>query len=235
MQSEIEVAQHEIEFAKQRGGKRTVDLANDEALRRYQILVAKLQAEQREIERSTEAADRRQAVALKSLQDEQELATAAKAHELQVRTLMGLQDVDLRRDDAEHRRRLEQQKFEAESTLAKMGLMKDMAPDLVLAINAGLSKEVANVLVEQARARAGEGTEKMQLMREMIDQAREARVASEGQARHFFEQAMGSGAPARGGAQRSDAASPAEVECPNCHRVVSAMRFCSACGQQLRA
>lgn len=235
LQAEIEAAQHEIELAKQRGGKQTVDLANDEALRRYQILVAKLQAEQREIERSTEAADRRQAVALKSLQDEQELATAAKAHELQVRTLMGLQDVDLRRDDAEHRRRLEQQKFEAESTLAKMGLMKDMAPDLVLAINAGLSKEVANVLVEQARARAGEGTEKMQLMREMIDQAREARVASEGQARHFFEQAMGSGAPARGGAQRSDAASPAEVECPNCHRVVSAMRFCSACGQQLRA
>jgi hypothetical protein len=244
LQAEIEAAQHEIALAKQRGDRQTVDLANDEAIRRYQILVAKLQAEQRGIERATEDADRRQAIALKALEDMQELEIAAKAHEVQVRTLMGLQGVevsganaaldrDLRREDAEHRRRLEQQRVEAESTLAKMSLMKDLAPDLVLAINAGLSKEVANVLVEQARARAGEGSDKMQLMREMIDQAREGRVASEAQARHFFEQAMG--APARGGAQRGDAAPPAEAECPNCHRVVTAMRFCSACGQQLRA
>jgi hypothetical protein len=130
---------------------------------------------------------------------------------------------------------MEEHKFEAETALAKMGMMKDMAPDLVLAVNAGLSKEVANVLVEQARARAAEGTEKMLLMRELIDQARDARVASEAQARHFFEQAMGASAPARASVQRGDAAPPAEVECPNCHRVVTATRFCSACGQQLRA
>lgn len=254
LKAEIEAADHQIELARKRGAQQTVDLANDETLQRYQITAAGLRADLRKVERGIEDADTKQALALQRLQEMQRLEIAAEAHKNQVRTMEDLQrielagrrgevDIDIVAQDAEHRREMDQRRQEAEAKLATIKAFSGASPDLVLAINAGLSPEVANVLVEQARVKGGDNAEKMQLMREMIEQAREARLGNEAQARHFFEQAMqgaagvaqgvgGAAAVARG---EAPAGAAGQVECPACHRTIPVTdRFCRFCGHQMR-
>ncbi len=254
--AEIEAADHAIALARERGALQGVDLANDEVLRRYQITAARLRMELREVERSVEDADTRQALALKRLEELQNLEIAEKAREQQIRGMRDLQgleisgerdrlDLEIKGGDAEHQRRMEAKRLETAAEAEKLRLMREMSPDLVLAINAGVSPAVANVLVEQARARAGDTAEKMQLMRDMIEQSREARIATEAQARHFFEQGMqGAAGVAQGvgnaaAVARGDmpqAAGGGSVECAACHRNVPATdRFCRYCGRPMRA
>ena len=79
--------------------------------------------------------------------------------------------------------------------------MRDATPEQILAINAGFSPAVANVMIEQARSKATGAAEQMALMREMIQQANDARVASEAQARHMFDSGM-QGTVGRGAGRR---------------------------------
>jgi hypothetical protein len=92
----------------------------------------------------------------------------------------------------------------------------------------------------------------MGLMREMIQQAQEARVSSEAQARHLFDSGMqgtvgvaqgvgagvGAGAAAAAGAGNvllNPDGPIGSTECPGCHRVVPTNeRFCRFCGRQMR-
>ena len=116
---------------------------------------------------------------------------------------------------------------------------------LVLAINAGVSPAAAQVLVEQAQAQAGDTAEKMALMREQIELAKQAKLESAEQAKAFFEAGMqgavgvaqGAGGGNAAPASASGDSGGQEVECtnPECRKMVPvSKRFCSHCGQQMR-
>ena len=132
----------------------------------------------------------------------------------------------------------------SKAEIEKIRILRDGTPEQILAINAGFSPAVANVLVEQAKAKAAEGTDRLALMREMIQQAQEGRVASEAQARHMFDSGMqGATGVAQGvGAAVSGMAAPAmgemnatTAECPGCHRTIPITdRHCRYCGRQMR-
>jgi len=119
--------------------------------------------------------------------------------------------------------------------------MRDMSPDQILAINAGVSPDVAAVLVEQARASATNNDEKMALMREMVDAVKDAGVNSAEQARAFAEQqtrAVTGVAAGLGGNRTNDSTGGPDsdqVECPGCHHNIPVSdRFCRKCGRKMR-
>lgn len=254
---ELEAAQHTVELTRKGGERLDVEMDVDTRQRMHAVQVARITTDIRVVERSTEDADRKQALALARLEEMQRLEIAAKAHEDQIRAMRGLQDVEIDAEsrrldievkggDAEHRRKIEAARLAEESALSRIQALKDATPEQILAINAGFSPVVANVLVEQARARSVEGADRMALMREMVQQAQDARVSSEAQARHMFDSGMqgaagvaqGVGAAVAGAGAGGDIApSPAAgtTECPGCHRVIPASdRHCRYCGRQMR-
>lgn len=281
LKAELETAQHAIEMARTGGQRRGVDRDIERDDRRHDVditriggdrrdvemdiatreqmhalTVTRIQADVRVVNRSVEDLDRRQALALQKLEELQRLEIAAKAHEDQIRTMRGLQDVDLEGEerrldlnikggDAEHRRRIEAARLAEESTREKMEILKNLAPEQIMAINAGFSPQVANVMIEQARAKGLEGVERMALMREMIQQAQDARVSSEAQARHLFDsgmqgtvgvaQGVGDAAVGRATGERVGTEPRDTTECPGCHRVIPHTdRHCRFCGRQMR-
>ncbi len=147
--------------------------------------------------------------------------------------------------EGDTRREIAKTRAEADSRLAMMKAAAGMTPEQILAINAGFSPAVAEVLAEQARAGASGREETMAVMREMVQQASEARVSSEEQAREMFRMGMDGaarvahGAGGKGqepaGISASSAPTAATVECPTCGRENSAKaKFCVGCGGRLR-
>jgi len=150
-------------------------------------------------------------------------------------------DLTERKQDGESRRKLEQAKQETQFRLEMMRAGAGMTPEQILALNAGFSPEVAQVMAEQARANAKGREETMAVMREMVQQATDAKVASEEQAREMFRAGMdGAARVAHGAGGKGDpgpGAQPATatVECPACGRENSAKaKFCVGCGAKLR-
>lgn len=254
---EIELGdrQHDIEIEKLRGTRRDTELDTARRERVHTFEVTRINADIRQVERSVEDANRRQVLALQKLEALQNQEIADRGQESRIRTMRGLQDVELDAErarlemniqggDAEHRRRMDTAQLANQTELEKIRLLRDGTPEQILAIQAGFAPAVANVLVEQAKARATEGTDRLALMREMIQQAQDARVASEAQARHLFDSGMvgvagvaqgvgGVVAGKRGGGAPGDAATTAE--CPGCHRVIPVTdRHCRFCGRQMR-
>ena len=139
-------------------------------------------------------------------------------------------------------------RLESETLLARIKALGNATPEQIIAIQAGFSPEVANVMVEQAKARAAEGVDRIALMREMVQQANEAKVSSEAQARHLFDSGMqgatgvaqGVGMAAAGAGMGGMGVVPIVggtglTECPNCHTAVPITdRFCENCGRQMR-
>ncbi len=258
---EIDDLKHGVSTTTIGGERRDVEMSIVERERLHDVRVAEIRVNLRVAERSIEDADTRQRLALAKLEQLQNLEIAAKAHEDQLRTMRGLQDVEIDSEsrrldlnikggDAAHRRAMEDKKLERETEIEKMRILATGTPEQILAINAGLSVAVANVLVEQARARAAEGGDRIAIMREMVQQAKDAQVGSEAQARHFFDQGMAgnqgvaqgvgaaiaAGAGLAGGQPAKPAGGePQTTECPGCHRVVPVTdRHCRYCGRQMR-
>jgi hypothetical protein len=242
-------------MARAGGDKRDVELDLAKRERVAALEVTRINAEIRVVERSIEDGDIRQRLTLKRLEEMQNLEIARVAQTDQVNVMRGMQDLELegerarlehtiRKGDAEQgwKQAAAQQASQAE--LDKIRLLREGTPEQILAINAGLSPAVANVLVEQAKAKAAEGTDRLALMREMIQQVQDARVASETQVRHLFETgiqgavgvAQGVGAAVSGrtpAAPQGDA--PATTECPDCHRAIPVTdRHCRHCGRRMR-
>jgi hypothetical protein len=267
LKAQLEEEDHKIAMERSRGGLRDTQMDIDTRERKHEVVVAEIRAEMRKVERGTEEADRKQALALARLEEMQRLEIAAKAHEDQLRMMRGLQDVEIdgeskrldlniRGGDAEHRRRLEEARLAEESAVERIKALRDASPEQILAIQAGFSPAVANVMIEQARSKATGSVEQMALMREMIQQATDARVSSESQARHLFDSAMqgtvgvakgvGSGVGA-GAAAASGKAAPSggdngpsqavgTTECPECHRTIPVSdRHCRHCGRKMRS
>jgi hypothetical protein len=167
-----------------------------------------------------------------------------------------LQDLDMDADrhrsdirnkdaDAQHKRDLEQARLDAQREIDRMQLGAKMTPEQMLALNAGLSPAVANVLVEQAKANSQNNAQQMDLMRQMVDQANRAKVESAEQAHAMFEKGIDG---AVGGAAAAASKAPPitvagmvhddeadKIDCPKCGRTNTAKaRFCVGCGEQLR-
>ena len=127
----------------------------------------------------------------------------------------------------------------------EINAFKSMSPEQILAINAGLSTDVAQVLAEQARAKGQSSGETMQAMRDMVEAATAAQIRSEEQAREMFRMGMDGavgvahgaggkegGAPASSG---SSSAAATTIECSKCSAVnLAKANFCKQCGHKLR-
>lgn len=128
----------------------------------------------------------------------------------------------------------------------KLNIYAGMSPEQILAVSAGLSPAVAAVLAEQAKAAGQSNAQTMAIMQKMVEQANNAHVRSEEQARAMFETGMkgavgvahgagGKSAAASAAAMGEEPARPAGSECPKCHHVNALdIRFCRNCGTQLR-
>jgi hypothetical protein len=186
-----------------------------------------------------------QRLRLTRLQEEQSLALAASARQQQMQALAGMNTIELdakerdRRIDREDRLANEEMKLRAAqqaglTDLERLKLQAQMSPDQILAISAGLSPDVAKVFAERARVASIDTDKREALLREMVQLTGQGRMASEEQARFFFDKAMQahSAAPAAPAKPQADVET---MECPGCHkRPPVTDRFCRYCGHALR-
>ena len=105
-------------MARSGGQRRDVELDLAKREKEHTLAVSHINAEIRIVERAIEEADRKQALALSKLEEIQRLELAARAHDDQLKTMRGLQDVEIdaeerrlglniKGDDARHRRDIE--------------------------------------------------------------------------------------------------------------------------------
>ena len=257
LNAQLEAEEHAIAMAKLGGQRGDVQMDVETRQAKHRITLARITNELRSVERETEEADRRHSLALSTLEADEMHRRAEREQQAQIDRMAALVKVELdqkdrdhdiedRSKDREHGRRMDERTQAAAAEAEKMRLARALNEAQLLAVTAGFSPAVANVLVERARASAE--TDKMALMREMVQQAKDAQLQSEAQARHFFEhgmqgavgvsQGVGSAAVAMAGVA-SGAAGMAVggelTECPQCHqRVPVADRFCDNCGRALR-
>lgn len=143
--------------------------------------------------------------------------------------------------DATHDRDMDIRKLDAQREADRLVLGAKMTPEQILAVNAGLSPDVARILEEQAKSQATDKNAQMDLMRQMVEQANRQAVRSEEQARAMFQSGMhgavgvAHGAGGKGGGAAGATPEEQTVECPKCTRVNPAKaKFCDGCGEQLR-
>ena len=262
LKAQLEAEDHKIDMSRSGGRRRDDEMDLTKREKEHTLAVSSINAEIRIVERAIEEADRKQALALTKLEELQRLELASRAHEDQLKTMRGLQDVEIDAEerrlnlnikggDADHRRQIESKRLEQEANLEKIKALRDASPETILAIQAGFSPAVANVMVEQAKAKSVNSAEQMNLMREMIQQAQNAQVQSEAQARHMFDAGMqgtvgvaqgvgmgvGAGANAAGGGdgRLGGGADRDTTECPACHRTIPVTdRHCRYCGRAMR-
>ncbi len=255
---EMKDRRHDVDIEKVRGDRRDVEMDIGTRERLHTLEVQRIQADIRVVERSIEDADTRQRLSLVKLEELQKLELAAKAQDDRLRTMRGLQDVEIDAErqrldlnikggDAEHRRQQEAAQLAAQTEIEKIRLLKDGTPEQILAISAGFAPAVANVLVEQAKAKAAEGTDRLALMREMIQQAKDSGANSVASIERMFTTgtqsnvgvAQGVGSAVAGARAQPPAAArndePTTVECQGCHRTIPVTdRHCRYCGRQMR-
>ncbi len=197
---------------------------------------SELEVEERTKQLDLEISERAQRQSLEHISGLAGIERESDAHEAELREA---------ERDGQSRRSVADIKAEADARVAQLQAGAQMTPEQILAINAGLSKDVAAVLAEQARNQGSGNEQAMSLMRDMVAQATEARVASEQQAREMFRMGIDGavgvarGAGGTGGGGASGAGEPevetTSVECSSCGRVNAAKaKFCVGCGNQLR-
>ncbi len=118
-----------------------------------------------------------------------------------------------------------------------------MTPEQVLAINAGLSPDVAKIFAERARTDSMGAEKQQDLLREMLELSKSNHAGSDEQARFFFEKGVeGMAAVSQGknvsqsGSATTGSGETGMVECPKCHHtnVKASDRFCHICGHKMR-
>lgn len=215
------------------------DLALSEA--KSEIDVKRIRVESHKLDLQIERLTREQQAELYRLEEMNKLVVAREAHAANIAKLSDLQrldleekssvvDIDNRRSDAAHAREIERERLKAEMELAKLQQQRDLSPDQLLAIQAGLSPEVANVFAERAKGETASNAEKMALMERLV----ESGAKSGEQAKFFFEQfkegVVGVSAGAAGAKQGGT------ILCPQCRAENSAdAAFCKKCAAPLRA
>ena len=236
----LDDAGHTIDIAKQHDALRKVERGTDELDQVHIAKMRKLGAftdmditdreERMELERA----------AMARKQQREHLEWAAKLEAQVAKEDSGRSESE---KDGEARRERERVKAEADARAQQFEVAGKMSEAQILAVNAGLSSEVAAVLVEQARAKATGSQETMAVMQDMVDAATAAQIRSEEQARAMFGMGMdgavgvshGAGGKAASSGSVSAAAASSTVECHKCGRENKAKdRFCIGCGNKLR-
>jgi len=198
------------------------------------------------LELEMDAMKEEQRLRLERLQEEQALAIAEQARRQQLEALRQMGAIEAEGKERDHRTDREDRLADAEARIRasqlasqaeieRLRLQAQMSPDQILAINAGLSPDVARIFAERAKVMSIDVEKREGLLREMVQLTGQGRMASEEQARFFFDKAMQAVAPPKPAAVRSEAAPADTVECPGCHkRVPASDRFCRYCSQTLR-
>ncbi|RIJ33079.1 zinc ribbon domain-containing protein [Henriciella mobilis] len=259
---EMEALAHEIEVLRtERAAKLENDLAEASHLtdltseasrlrtveREIELLDAKHVAEMKKIGAFTD-------VEIRERSERMELELARIAQEQSAANLRSLMDIEHSGKDRDTDRDIRGKKAETENEIAKVRADTDsrtaqlqagakMSPEQIMAINAGLSPDVANVLIEQARAKAGGGESTMEAMRELVRGAAEEREAGRRHELDILKAGMAGatgvahGAGGKSGHEHDSGleTSPTTVDCPKCGRTLPAKaNFCTGCGHKLR-
>ena len=240
---EFDELEHQIAFLEK---ERAATFQN--AIANAQNVTQLKEIEQKQLKLDTEMDAMRQLHLQKMTQSGafSELEVTGKVQQQQREHIAGLQDIELRGEQVRSEIRRIERKEEREFELKKLSTQKDMTPEQILAIQAGLSPDVAAVLAERARGDASANEDSMRLMREMVDAASQNQIRSEAQAREMFQMGMqgavgvaaGAGGEATSvvvGAVSETPAQDAVVDCPKCSTAGAATsKFCAKCGHKLR-
>ncbi len=173
-----------------------------------------------------------------------ELEVTGQVQKQQREHIAGLQEIELRGEQVRAEIKRVEEDAKRAHDINTLKINKDMSPEQILAISAGLSPNVAAVLVEQAKAKATVNEDSMALMREMVEAATAAQIRSEEQARNMFQMGMqgavgvaagAGGGQASGGSVGGAQAASAGVDCAKCSTANPATsKFCKKCGHKLR-
>ena len=225
----------------QREQQAKFDLALNEA--KSDVEVKRIQMEATKLDLEIERLTRSQRAELHHLEEMNNLAIAREAHALNREKLTDLQDielagkrgnveVDILKDDATHSRTMERERLRMEAEQAKLAQQRDLTPDQLLAIQAGLSPEVAAIFSERAKSEGQSNAEKMALMERLV----ESGAKTGEQAKFYFEQFKeGVVGVAAGAAGKADD-KQTTVLCPQCRAENPAdAAFCQRCAAPLRA
>ena len=154
-------------------------------------------------------------------------------------------DRRIKEGDAQTRQTIDIKEADTRSRVEQLKVGAGMTPEQILAINAGIEPHVAEVLKEQARAQATAQHSSMDIMRQLVDDARSDREAERKQTLDVLKAGMtGATGVAHGAGGKpydptagndGGTLSPTHVECPECGKVLPAKaNFCTGCGHQMR-
>lgn len=225
----------------QREQQAKFDMALNEA--RSEVDVKRIQLESRKLDLELDKLTRSQQAELHHLEEMNRLAIARAAHDLHKTQLTDLQeieiagksanlDLDIRGDDAAHARTMERERLRVEAEQQKLSQQRDLTPDQILAIQAGLSPEVAAIFSERAKTDTASNAEKMALMERLV----ESGAKTGEQAKFYFEQFKEGVVGVAAGAAGKKTETDATVLCPQCRAENPAeAAFCQRCAAPLRA
>ena len=183
------------------------------------------------------------------------LASQIKADKAALEKLEGLQGLQATQDrqrleerigeaEMRHRQEMDKARLEAEREFDPLQHGARMTPEQTLAVNAGLSPQVAKILEEQAKAAAAAtnsgNAQAMELMKQMVAMADRNTTQTAEQAKTLAQMIVQSSVGVAGGVGAAKASGGAlsggnTVDCPKCGRTNEAKdRFCVGCGEQLR-
>ncbi len=272
---EMEALAHEIQVLRvERAGRfenelaeagQVIDLTKEQARlrvveREIEILDTRHVAEMRRIgafsEMEIHGAQERLSIALKKEGLNSELDITERAQAMARANLAGLNEIETKKADSDADRRIRESDVQARQaidlresdTRARVEQLRvgaGMTPEQILAINAGIEPHVAEVLKEQARAQATAQHSSMDIMRQLIDEARTDREAERQQTLDVLKAGMaGASGVAHGAGGKGydplaeggvEGLSPTRAECPKCGKVLAAKaNFCTGCGHQMR-
>ena len=248
---EFEVLEHEIAFLQK---ERAATFENQLANATQESELTKIKARQIAAERDIEKLNSDHADAVRKTNAFTDLEIANRTQIQQAEHIARLQDIELRAQQAEVDFEIRKGQAatqnqallinaDAKARVDQLNAGRQMTPEQILAINAGLSPDVAAVLAEQARAKGAANNETMQVMRDMVEAATAAQIRSEEQARNMLRTSMdgavgvahGAGGGGGSAPSSSGASADAAIDCPKCGTSNAAKaNFCKGCGHKLR-
>ena len=217
------------------------ELALGEA--RSEIDIKKIRVESHKLDLQIDRLSREQQVELTNLEEMNKLAIAREAHALHRTTLTDLQEIELagragnanidnKSADSAHVREMERQRLTMEAEIARLQQQRDLTPDQLLAVQAGLSPAVAAVFTERAKSDNASSAEKMALMERLVQSGAQTGE----QAKFFFEQFKEGVVGVAAGAGGASKDATATILCPQCRSKNAAdAAFCQRCAAPLRA
>jgi len=259
---EMDVLAHEIEVLRT---ERAAKMENDLAEATHVTDLTKEAATLRKTERDIELLDAQHVAEMRKIgaftdneihdrKERMELELARLASEQSSKNLATLMEIEqgakdrdadrgIKVADAGTANEIARQKADTDARIAQLQAGSKMTPEQIMAINAGLSADVADVLKEQAKANASASDDSMGAMKELIKGAAAERDASRRHELDILKAGMaGASGVAHGAGGKSGddlssdlESSPTKVECPECGRELPAKaKFCTGCGHQMR-